>query len=220
MTDEAMRAARLAAMRRSYGLGGLDEGDLAPDWLAQLRQWLAEAEDGGILEPNAMVLATATADGRPNARSVLLRGLDERGLQFFTNYRSSKGQELEANPHAAAVFPWVAMGRQVVAAGPVYRLSDEESDAYFATRPRGHRLGATASPQSQVMPNREALDAAMRETTARYPEGTPIPRPAHWGGFRLDPETVEFWEGREDRLHDRLRYRKTAAGWALERLAP
>ena len=120
----------------------------------------------------------------------------------------------------AAVFPWVAMGRQVVAAGPVYRLSDEESDAYFATRPRGHRLGATASPQSQVMPNREALDAAMRETTARYPEGTPIPRPAHWGGFRLDPETVEFWEGREDRLHDRLRYRKTADGWALERLAP
>ena len=210
----------LLQLRQSYRAGALLETDLAPDWLTQLRGWLDEAVGAGILEPNAMVLATAMADGRPNARSVLLRGLDERGLQFFTNYRSSKGQELEANPHAAAVFPWVAMGRQVVAAGPVYRLSDEESDAYFATRPRGHRLGATASPQSQVMPNREALDAAMRETTARYPEGTPIPRPAHWGGFRLDPETVEFWEGREDRLHDRLRYRKTADGWALERLAP
>jgi pyridoxamine 5'-phosphate oxidase len=210
----------LLQLRQSYRRGALLESNLAPDWLSQLRAWIDEAVGAGILEPNAMVLATATAHGRPNARAVLLRGLDERGLRFFTNYRSTKARELEANPRAAAVFPWIAMGRQVVAAGTVHRLSVQESDAYFASRPRGHQLGAAASPQSEVVPNRAALDDAMRATAARYPEGVPIPRPAHWGGYRLQPESVEFWEGREDRLHDRLRYRATPDGWALERLAP
>ncbi|HEX3316706.1 MAG TPA: pyridoxamine 5'-phosphate oxidase [Solirubrobacteraceae bacterium] len=210
----------LLQLRQSYRRGALIESDLAPDWLTQLRAWIEEAVSAGILEPNAMVLATADADGRPNARSVLLRGVDERGLQFFTNYESAKGRELAANPRAAVVFPWVAMGRQVVAAGPVHRLSDEESDAYFATRPRGHQLGAAASPQSRVVPHRAALDDAMREVTSQYPEEGPVPRPPYWGGFLVEPETVEFWEGREDRLHDRLRYRRTDDGWVVDRLAP
>jgi pyridoxamine 5'-phosphate oxidase len=210
----------LLQLRQSYRRGSLSEDDLAPDWLGQLQAWIGEAVGAGILEPNAMVLATATPDGRPNARAVLLRGLDERGLAFFTNYESVKGRELAVNPRATAVFPWIAMGRQVVASGTVQRLANEESDAYFATRPRGHQLGAAASPQSQVVPDRETLDHAMRQLEARYPEGTPIPRPNHWGGFRLAPEMVEFWEGREDRLHDRLRYRSTTQGWVVERLAP
>jgi pyridoxamine 5'-phosphate oxidase len=211
----------LQQLRQSYRSGrALREADLAPDWLTQLRAWIEEAVAAGILEPNAMVLATASADGRPNARSVLLRGLDERGLQFFSNYRSAKGHELAENPRATVVFPWIAMGRQVVASGSVHRLSDDESDAYFASRPRGHQLGAAASPQSQVVPDRASLDRAMRDVAERYPDGTPVPRPAHWGGYVLAPEVVEFWEGREDRLHDRLRYRASDQGWVLERLAP
>jgi pyridoxamine 5'-phosphate oxidase len=211
----------LQQLRQSYRSGrSLREADLAPDWLTQLRAWIEEAVAAGILEPNAMVLATASADGRPNARSVLLRGLDERGLQFFSNYRSAKGHELAENPRATVVFPWIAMGRQVVASGSVHRLSDDESDAYFASRPRGHQLGAAASPQSQVVPDRASLDRAMRDVAERYPDGTPVPRPAHWGGYVLAPEVVEFWEGREDRLHDRLRYRASDQGWVLERLAP
>jgi pyridoxamine 5'-phosphate oxidase len=211
----------LQQLRQSYRSGrSLREADLAPDWLTQLRAWIDEAVAAGILEPNAMVLATASADGRPNARSVLLRGLDERGLHFFSNYHSAKGRELAENPRATVVLPWTAMGRQVVASGAVRQLSAEESDAYFATRPRGHQLGAAASPQSQVVPDRAALDRAMRDMAERYPEGTAVPRPAFWGGYVLAPERVEFWEGREDRLHDRLRYRATDQGWVLERLAP
>jgi pyridoxamine 5'-phosphate oxidase len=211
----------LVQLRQAYRRGPvLHREDLADDWLTQLRTWLDEAIAAGILEPNAMVLATASADGEPNARSVLLRGLDERGLAFFTNYESTKARELTENPRAAVVFPWIAMGRQVVARGRVERVSDAESDAYFATRPRGHQLGAAASPQSRVIASRAALDDTARELEARFPEGTPIPRPPHWGGFRLAPTTVEFWEGREDRLHDRLRYRATPDGWVLERLAP
>ena len=211
----------LQQLRQSYRTGrSLREADLAPDWLSQLRAWIEEAVAAGILEPNAMVLATASADGRPNARSVLLRGLDERGLHFFSNYRSAKGRELAENPRATVVFPWTAMGRQVVATGAVQQVPAEESDAYFATRPRGHQLGAAASPQSQVVPDRAALERAMRDIAERYPGGTPVPRPAYWGGYVLAPERVEFWEGREDRLHDRLRYRATDGGWVLERLAP
>jgi pyridoxamine 5'-phosphate oxidase len=211
----------LQQLRQSYRSGrSLREADLGPDPVTQLRAWIDEAVAAGILEPNAMVLATASADGRPNARSVLLRGLDERGLHFFSNYRSAKGRELAENPRATVVFPWTAMGRQVVATGSVQQLSAEESAAYFASRPRGHQLGAAASPQSQVVPDRAALDRAMRDVAERYPEGTPVPRPAYWGGYVLAPEAVEFWEGREDRLHDRLRYRATGQGWVLERLAP
>src|SRR3954469_6097978 len=211
----------LQQLRQSYRSGrSLREADLGPDWLAQLRAWIEEAVAAGILEPNAMVLATASADGRPNARSVLLRGLDERGLHFFSNYRSDKARELAENPRAAVVFPWIAIGRQVVATGAVQQRAAEGADASFASRPRGHQLGAAASPQSQVVPDRGALDRAMRDIAERNPEGAPVPRPAHWGGYVLAPEMVEFWEGREDRLHDRLRYRATDRGWVLERLAP
>src|SRR3954453_21396869 len=211
----------LQQLRQSYRSGrSLREADLGPDWLAQLRAWIEEAVAARILEPNAMGVATGSAHGRPNARSVLLRGLDERGLHFFSNYRSAKARELAENPRAAVVFPWVAIGRQVVATGAGQQLSAEESDAYFPTRPRGHQPGSAASPQSQVVPDRGALARAMRDIAERYPEGAPVPRPAHWGGYVLAPEMVEFWEGREDRLHDRLRYRATDRGWVLERLAP
>lgn len=213
-----MRAARLAAMRRSYGLGGLDEADLAEDWLTQLRHWLAEAEDGGILEPNAMLLATATPDAAPSARTVLLKGLDERGLAFYTSYDSRKGRELDANPRASLVFPWVELQRQVLVEGAVERVSAEESDGYWATRPRGSQLGAAASRQSQPIASRAELEENCRALGERYPDE--VPRPERWGGFRVSPGAVEFWQGRPDRLHDRLRYRREGDRWVVERLAP
>ncbi|MBI5103780.1 MAG: pyridoxamine 5'-phosphate oxidase [Solirubrobacterales bacterium] len=204
-------------MRRSYARGGLDEAALAPTWLEQLRVWLGEAAE--LLEPNAMVLATADARGRPSARTVLLKGLDERGLTFFTNLDSRKGRDLRENPYASVVFPWVELQRQVVVAGEVAPVPPEESDAYFASRPYGSRVGAAASPQSQVIASRSELEAVAERLAAEHPED--VPRPPHWGGLRLAPETVEFWQGREDRLHDRLRYRRTAeGGWVVERLAP
>jgi pyridoxamine 5'-phosphate oxidase len=209
----------LAAMRRSYELGGLSEGDLAATWLEQLRRWLDDAVGAQIVEPNAMVLSTADAAGRPSARTVLLKGLDERGLTFFTNLRSRKGRELAANAHAAAVFPWIALQRQVAVTGAVEPVDPAESDAYFASRPRGSRLGAAASPQSQVVGSRAELEAARDALDARHP-GEDVPRPEHWGGLRLVPDGVEFWQGRPDRLHDRLRFRREGSGWVVERLAP
>ena len=218
MTDDAMRAARLAAMRRSYSLGGLDEAELAADWLAQLRQWLAEAEDGGVLEPNAMVLATAAPDAAPSARTVLLKGLDERGLAFYTAYDSRKGGELNANARAAVVFPWIELQRQVLVEGRVERVADEDADAYWAARPRGSQLGARASRQSLPIASRAELEEACAALAAEYPDE--VPRPQRWGGYRLVPEAVEFWQGRPDRLHDRLRYRREGGAWVVERLAP
>ena len=207
-------------MRRSYDRAGLDERDLAPTWLAQLERWLEEAVGAGVVEPNAMVLATADPQARPSARTVLLKAVDERGLTVFTNLESRKAREALANPYAALVIPWIELQRQVVVAGGVVPVGDAEADAYFATRPHGSKLGALASPQSRVIPSREVLERAREELARRFPPGTAVPRPAHWGGLRVVPDSVEFWQGRPDRLHDRLRFRREGEAWVVERLAP
>jgi pyridoxamine 5'-phosphate oxidase len=196
----------------------MDERDLDPDPIAALRGWLREAEDVAA-RPDAMTLATATADGRPSARVVLLRGLNERGLVFFTNRTSRKGEELAENPRAALVLHWPELGRQVRVEGAVDHVSDEESLAYWRTRPRGSQIAATISPQSQPLRDRAELDA-LYEGGAEHLGEAEIPLPGFWGGYRVVPETVEFWEHRDDRLHDRIRYRRTPAGWQRERLAP
>jgi pyridoxamine 5'-phosphate oxidase len=207
-------------MRQTYSLGGLDETMLADTWLAQFLKWIAEAEAAGIREPNAMVLATAAADGRPSARTVLLKGVDTAGFVLYTNRLSRKGREAAINPQASLVFPWIDLQRQVVVCGGVEQLGDVESDAYFATRPRAAQLGAIASPQSEVVAGREALEALREQADAAHPEGTVVPRPAHWGGLRIVPTSIEFWQGRPGRLHDRLRYRCAGESWLVERLAP
>ena len=218
--DDPLSSQRLAAMRQAYRREGVDTPNLAGTWVEQLRHWLADAERGGIIEPNAMVLSTVGADGAPSARTVLLKGIDHDGLVFYTNHNSRKGRELAGDPRATALFPWYDVHRQVHAEGPVEQLPAADSDAYWASRPLGSQLGAAASPQSQVIPSRATLDDAVAELKTRHGDG-PIPRPPHWGGFRLVPHAVEFWQGRADRLHDRLRYRCTDAGtWVVERLAP
>lgn len=209
-----------ADLRRSYDAGELTESDVDPDALAQFGRWLDEAVAYGIVEPNAMVLATATRDGGPSARTVLLKGVDERGLAFYTNYTSDKARDLDANPRAEVVFPWHAMQRQVRVAGTIERVSRAESAAYFASRPRESQLGAWASAQSQVVPDRAALDAAYAGVAARWSEEEAVPVPDFWGGYRLNPRTIEFWQGRVGRLHDRLRYRREDDHWRIERLAP
>jgi pyridoxamine 5'-phosphate oxidase len=213
---------RLAAMRRSYERGGLEEHDLAPTWRAMLDRWIDDAVAGGVREPNAMVVATAGADGRPNVRTVLLKGLDDTSLTFFTNYDSAKGRELAANPVASILFPWIDLQRQVRLTGAVRRLDAAASDAYFASRPYGSRIGALASPQSEVVADRGVLEAARDALLARYPDPPgDVPRPPSWGGYVVEPDTVEFWQGRPDRLHDRLVYRRGDDGsWRTERLAP
>ncbi len=198
----------------------LSKRDLDPDPIAQFRVWLDDARDAGIRLPEAMALATADADGRPSVRHVLLRALDDGGFVFYTNYESRKGRELEGMHRAGLAFYWRELDRQVCVTGTVERTSREESEAYFRTRPREARIGAWASRQSEVASSREELDARYRETDARYP-GEDVPLPPDWGGYRLAPEAVEFWKGREHRLHDRLRYTRQPDGsWAIERLFP
>lgn len=206
-------------LRKDYTLHGLSEADVAGDPFTQFERWLTEALEAGLPEPNAMTLATADVVGRPAARVVLLRGIDAGGFVWYTNYESRKGRELSANPHAALVFYWPQLERQVRVEGPVEVLDQAQSDAYFNSRPRGSRLGAWASPQSQVIAERAVLDAQLAEVEARFP-GDELPRPPFWGGFRLAPEVVEFWQGRPSRLHDRLRYRRPGEAWLVERLAP
>ena len=208
----------IAALRKSYELAELDESASAADPLKQFQDWLDQAIAGRLPEPNAMTLATVGADGRPSTRIVLVKGVDERGLAWFTNYDSRKGRELAVNPHAALQFHWVELERVVRIEGVVEKVSEAESDAYFATRPLDSRVGAWASPQSQVIASRATLVA----NAARYGAQFMLkpPRPPHWGGFRLEPDTWEFWQGRKSRLHDRLRYRRESNAWVRERLAP
>jgi pyridoxamine 5'-phosphate oxidase len=197
----------------------LHRSDLDPDPLGQFRRWYAEAEAAGVEAPQAMALATATAQGLPSVRMVLLKGADERGYAFFTGYVSRKAAELDANPHAALLFHWAPLGRQVRIEGSVERVAEEESDAYFATRPRGAQLAAAASRQSSVLTGRADIDARVAEL-ARQHEGGDVPRPGHWGGYRLVPRAYEFWQHRDDRMHDRLRYRRADGDWVVERLSP
>jgi pyridoxamine 5'-phosphate oxidase len=208
------------ALRRDYRYGVLDESTIAPDWLIQLRAWFDHAvDDLGALEANALQVATVDDAGRPSLRTVLAKGIDERGVSFFTNYTSAKGRDLDARGYAAIQFVWQAHERQVRLTGPVSRVSREETDAYFATRPRGSQLGAWASPQSQVVASRAVLEQALAAVVARFGEG-PVSAPPYWGGYRVSPDAVEFWQGREDRLHDRLRFRLADGAWLVERLAP
>jgi pyridoxamine 5'-phosphate oxidase len=211
---------KIDEFRKDHGRFSLREEDLDPDPIRQFRAWFDEASMSEIPEVNAMALATAAPDGRPSVRMVLLRGVDERGFTFFTNYESRKARELEANPQAALVFFWQELERQVRIEGRVERVADEESDRYFQSRPAGSRLGAWASPQSRVIAGREALETRYAEVEARYTDGT-IPRPPNWGGYRVIPDTIELWQSRASRLHDRLRYaRRDEGGWLIERLAP
>jgi pyridoxamine 5'-phosphate oxidase len=198
----------------------LEPPSLAATWHDSLTAWVADAVEAGLPEPTAMVLATADGSGVPSARTVLMRDHDADGLVFYTNYESRKGRELGANPRAAAVFPWYPLHRQVVVHGSVELVDAVTSDAYFATRPYGAQVGAHASPQSAALSGRSELERLWEEAAQRFPPDRPVPRPASWGGYRLRPVTVEFWTGRPDRLHDRLRFTLASGVWALERLAP
>jgi pyridoxamine 5'-phosphate oxidase len=209
----------LADLRLNYEKGALDEATLPTDPFALFQFWLDDAIAAGVMEANAMTLATVSADGQPSSRTVLLKGFDTRGLSFFTNYHSRKGRELTANPKAALTLFWRERERQVCVRGSVERLSREESDAYFQSRPYGSQIGAWVSEQSEVIPGREWLETRERELKAKHPEGA-VPLPPNWGGFVLAPDAWEFWQGRPSRLHDRMLYRKAEEQWVRERLAP
>nr|WP_316741918.1 pyridoxamine 5'-phosphate oxidase [Streptomyces sp. MK7] len=212
----------LAAMRMHYRAEGLYEADLADTPVEQFAHWFQQAAaEAHLFEPNAMVVSTADAQGRPSSRTVLLKAFDEHGFVFYTNYGSRKARDLAENPHVSLLFPWHPMARQVIVQGTAHRTGRDETAAYFRTRPHGSQLGAWASAQSTVITTRDIVDTQYAELAARYPEGEQVPVPPQWGGFRVVPHTVEFWQGRENRLHDRLRYTTRPDGtWHVERLSP
>lgn len=217
-----MAEQQLAGMRVDYRTEGFDVDALAPTWHEQLANWLAEAEAAGVTEANAMVLATATPDGRPSSRTVLCKGLDERGVVFYTNYTSAKSRDLRQTRYASVTFPWYPQHRQVHVRGTVEMVSAAETQAYWDSRPRGSQLGAWASAQSVVVRNRRALDDALAGVTQRFADDESVPVPGHWGGWRIVPDEVEFWQGRTNRMHDRLRFVVDVhdRSWTVRRLAP
>jgi pyridoxamine 5'-phosphate oxidase len=210
----------LAELRQEYSRESLSERDVDADPFKQFEKWFSQAQNSGLVEPNAVALATATPDGRPSARMVLLKGMSEKGLVFFTDYRSRKGTELEANPNAALCFWWDVLQRQVRVEGSVTRVSVDESTKYFKSRPRGSQVGAWASMQSAMLSARDALEREVLRLIEKFPEGSEIPLPKHWGGYRLAPTAFEFWQGRPSRLHDRITYTRQGEKWVIGRLSP
>lgn len=217
--EQVSDADAIAALRTEYALAALGERDVAPEPIEQFRRWFAQAREAAVREPNAMTLATASPEGVPSARIVLLKGVDARGFVFFTDFRSHKGQELDANPRAALVFFWHELERQVRISGTASHVPTAEVEAYYRTRPLGSRLGAWTSHQSAVIPSRDVLDERLADVTRRF-AGQEPPLPPYWGGYLVTPQDVEFWQGRPSRLHDRIRYRREAGAWIVERLSP
>ena len=209
----------LSDHRKEYATHGLDRGELLPCPLAQFKVWFEQAKSAGVIEPNATVLSTVGADGAPHARTVLLKAADDHGLIFFTNYHSRKGAHLDREPRASLLFPWYGLERQIHISGTVTKTSEEESDAYFAKRPYGSQLGALASEQSEIIADRSVLEVRLAELKAKYPEGK-VPKPKNWGGYRLIPDSYEFWQGRVNRLHDRFLYTLVGKNWDIKRLSP